>query len=129
MMQNRNYDQYLRMMDQWLILKQEGKCLDRYLLHCKYHNIAIYGMSVYGRHLIRELQGSAINILYGVDISNINPYHGIPVYRPMVELPRVDAVINTVLWDHASIKKKLSKKVNCPIISLEDVVYGSYDSE
>lgn len=118
--------QYLNMMNQWLILKQEGKRIDRYLKKRGYNVIAVYGMAVYGRHLIRELQGSDVRILYGIDRKKIESYKNIDVLQPTGKMPYVDAVINTVLHDHVNIKIHLAGLINSPVLSLEDVVFESY---
>ncbi|SFL03386.1 hypothetical protein SAMN05216390_108101 [Lachnospiraceae bacterium KH1T2] len=118
--------QYLDMMDQWLILKQEGKTLERFFMSNQIKRIAIYGMSIYARHLIRELEGGVVEVIYGIDRNKVDEYKGIPVFGLNNSLPAVDAVINTVLWDHVNIKVQVEKMIECPVISLEDVVYGSY---
>ncbi len=118
--------QYLNMMNQWLILKQEGKGIDRYLKKHGYCNIAVYGMAIYGRHVIRELQESDVKILYGIDRKKMEPYKTIEVLQPVEGMPYVDAVINTVLHDHIHIKSHLAELLNCSIVSLEDVIFESY---
>lgn len=55
-MQIEEYEQYLNMMNQWLILTQEGKRLNRFIAGQGWHKIAVYGMSIYGRHAIRDLK-------------------------------------------------------------------------
>lgn len=126
-MQIEQYRQYLDMMNQWLILKQEGKSIEPYLRKKEYRSVAVYGMAIYGRHVIRELQGTAIKVLYGIDQKEMRPYRGVDVLHPMVALPEVDAIINTVLHQHMEIKRDLTKMVDCPIESLEDIVYESYE--
>ena len=121
------YRQYLDMMNQWLIIKQEGKSIEHYLKRNGYGTIAIYGMAVYGRHVVRELYGGDIKIAYGIDRKKMSPYKGITIVSPMGELPTVDLIINTVIHEHAAIEKDLSKIIDCQIVSLEDVVYESYE--
>lgn len=118
---------YLGMMNQWLILKHEGKSIEGYLRHKGYHSIAIYGMAVYGRHVVRELLGTNLIIAYGIDQKKMKPYKGIEVLQPAGELPHADAIINTVIHDHMNIMTTLSDITDIPIISLEDVVFDSYD--
>lgn len=43
------YQQYLDMMNQWLIICEEGRHVDKYFKERDYKNIAVYGMAVYGR--------------------------------------------------------------------------------
>ncbi len=117
---------YLAMMNQWMILKQEGKSINTYLKTKGYKEIAVYGMSVYGRHLIRELDGGDIKVKYVIDQNKRESYKGIEVYNPKEILEKVDAVINTVIWDQRLIERSISGKMSCPVISLEDIVFESY---
>ncbi|MBD5492109.1 MAG: glycosyltransferase [Lachnospiraceae bacterium] len=117
---------YRDMMDQWLILKQERKSIADYLAAKGYRSIAIYGMAICGRHVIRELQATDITIVYGIDRNKINPYMGIEVRQPVGELPCVDAIVNTAIFDHANIQKMLAKLTEIPVVSLEDVIFESY---
>lgn len=118
---------YLNMMNQWLILKQEEKSIDRYLRNHGYNVIAVYGMGLYGRHVIRELQGSDVRILYGIDRKKMKPYKDIEVVQPMEGMLHVDAIINTVLHDHISIKSHLAELINSPVLSLDDIIFESYN--
>ncbi len=118
---------YLNMMNQWLILQQEGKGIDRYLQKHGYDVIAVYGMAIYGRHVIRELQESDIKILYGIDRKEMEPYKNIKVLQPTKEMVYVDAIINTVLHEHEDIKASLAEITDSPVISLEDIIFESYD--
>lgn len=120
------YTQYLDMMNQWLILKQEGKSIAGYLNRKQYQSIAVYGMSIYGRHVIRELRGTDIEIKYGIDRKVMKPYEGICVLQPLCQLPPVDIVICTVLHDLEGIRKALADLIDSPVVSLEEVVFESY---
>lgn len=126
-MQIEQYRQYLDMMNQWLIIKQEGKGIDRYLKRMGYCTVAIYGMAIYGRHVIRELNGGDIKIAYGIDRKKMSPFNGIEILYPIGELPTVDVIINTVIYEHTAIKKDLAKIIDCPVVRLDDVVYESYE--
>ena len=117
---------YLAMMNQWMILRSENKTMEGYLTARGYKNIAVYGMSVYGRHLIRELADSCICVKYVIDRSNDQEYLGVKTYKPS-ELPEsVDVIINSVVWDHDAIVDSLRKFTDCPVISLENIVFESY---
>ncbi|MBD5489850.1 MAG: hypothetical protein HDR13_13850 [Lachnospiraceae bacterium] len=120
-------ERYLNMMHQWLILRQEGKSIDRYLKRQGYNSVAVYGMAIYGRHVIRELKESDIKIIYGIDRRKVDAYMNIQVLQPTEKLPHVDAFINTVLNDHAGIKDCLAKIADSPVISLEDIIFESYN--
>ena len=111
------------MMNQWVEIKQEGKNLRSYFEENGYYEIAIYGMSYAGETLINELQGSNVKIKYGIDQNAENIYADINLVSPDDELENVDAIIITPIKFFDEIEKKLSKKVNCPILSLEDILY------
>lgn len=121
-----DYKRYLDMMNQWLILGQEGKRLDRYLKDCDWCKIAIYGMSIYGRHIIRELSDTECIVIYAIDRKGMDDYRGVKVLKPTDFLPEVDVVINSVIHEHERIVEDIKSIIQCPIVSLEDVVFESY---
>ncbi len=55
------------MMNQWVRVKQEGKNLSSYFEENGYHKIAVYGMSYAGETLVNELEGTNIEVAYGID--------------------------------------------------------------
>ena len=55
------------MMNQWLKIKQEGKCLDKFFEENGYYKIVAYGISYVGETFITEIEASNVNILYGMD--------------------------------------------------------------
>lgn len=118
---------YLDMMNQWLILKQEGKSIGNYLEQQGYHTVAVYGMAIYGRHIIRELQGTSIAIAYGIDSKKMNAYRGIEILQPVGELPYAEVIINSVIHDHTNIKNTLENITDIPVLCLEDIIFDSYD--
>lgn len=111
------------MMNQWVKIKQRGKSLVYYFEENEYYNIAIYGMSYAGETLIDELMGSDIKIKYGIDRNKDNIDVSINVVFPEDELENVDAIVVTAIKFFDEIEEELSKKVNCPILSLEDILY------
>ena len=112
-----------QMMNQWVRVKQEGKNLSSYLEEKGYKKIAIYGMSYAGATLIEELKGTNVKALYGIDKNADNIYADIDVFSMEDDLPKVDAVVVTAITFFDEIEGKLSKKLDCPIISLEDILY------
>lgn len=112
-----------RMMCQWIRVKQENKRLDDYLKELGYLNIAVYGMSYAGRVLIDELDESDVKILYGIDKNSELMYKNIKTVSPDGTLKPVDVVIVTAVTFFNEIEKILSEKVECPIISLEDILF------
>lgn len=114
---------YYNMLNQWLILKQEGKCLCEYFKANNYKVIAIYGMGEMGSRLYDELKNSDITVKYAVDKNAASTYSELEVIEPENEFEEVDAIVVTATFAFDEIETELRDKVDFPIISLEDVVY------
>lgn len=111
------------MMNQWVKVKQEGKKLEAYFDKIGYKRIAIYGMSYAGETLIEELRNTDIQVIYGIDKNADSIYADIDVVSMDSELKKVDAIVVTAITYFDEIEEKLSKKLDCPILSLEDILY------
>ena len=110
-------------MNQWMKKKIEGKCLQDYFEKNNYKSVAIYGMSYIGERLFEELKDSGIMVKYGIDKCADGIYMDVDVVSLDGELKPVDVVVVTPIHYYEVIESELSKKVDCPIISIEDVVY------
>lgn len=113
----------LLMMNQWVKVKQEGKDLASYFERNGYKRIAIYGMSYAGETLMNELKGTVIQVAYGVDKKADTIYSDVDVITLEDDLGEVDAIVVTAITFFDEIEEKLSNKMDCPIISLEDILY------
>ncbi len=113
------------LLNHWLELKNEGKSVAQYFEEMEYQHIAVYGMAELGNRLMEDLEGSPIQVDYGIDkdaacsIARIEE-----VYSPEDMLPKTDVIIVTPYSAFEDIKKMLEKKVTCPVISLEEVVWS-----
>lgn len=122
LMSNKHLALFL-MMNQWVRLKQKGQNLKEYFIKRGYQNIAIYGMSYVGETLLEELRDTDIHVLYGID-KNINSiYSDISIVTIDNKLQDVDVIVVTAITFFEEIQKMLSEKVNCAIISLDDILY------
>jgi hypothetical protein len=116
---------YFNLLHQWMLLKEQSKSLDKLLLNRGYKTIAIYGMGVIGKHLQEELKKSCIKIAYGIDrksITNID----FKILNINDDLPKVDAVIVTAIFDFETIEEELIHILDCSIISLEELICESF---
>lgn len=111
------------MMNQWVKAKQEGKNLSSYFEKNGYKKIAIYGMSYAGESLLNELQGTDTKVVYGIDKNADSIYADVDIVSVEDALAEVDAVVVTAITFFEKIEEILSSKLNCPILSLEDVLY------
>lgn len=110
------------LMNRWVEVKQEGKSLVDYFKKNNYKTIAIYGMNYTGERLLNELKDSEITVKYGIDQRADDMCTGIDLVTMNDELPEVDAVVVTPVFFFNEIQDKLSDKIDCPIISLEDIL-------
>lgn len=111
------------MMNQWVKVKQEGKNLASYFEKEGYKEIAVYGMSYAGETLVDELAETNVKIKYAIDKNADNLYADVDVVSPDEELETVDAIVVTSITFFDEIEAKLSEKVDCPVVSLEDILY------
>jgi len=111
------------MMNQWVRVKQEGKNLASYFEKNGYKKIAIYGMSYAGETLLDELRETGIQVEYGIDKNADGLYSEIDIVSVEDSLSEVDAIVVTAITFFDEIEEKLSQKISCPIISLEDILY------
>jgi len=112
-----------QMMNQWVKVKQEGKNLSQYFEANNYKNIAIYGMSYAGETLIDELKNTTTNVKYGIDKNADTIYSEVDIVTMDDDLKEVDAIVVTAITFFDEIVEKLKTKIDCPIISLEDILY------
>lgn len=106
-----------------LKIKQSGYRLSSWFREKGYADIAIYGMANIGKRLADELY-TDMNILYGIDKSEkMESYRGIEIISPDSELKKTDAIVVTVPMDFYEISKALQNKTDCPILSIEEILY------
>lgn len=124
--QVKNLQKNIDVLNQWLILKSEGLSLAAVLEDKKIYKIAIYGMGICGRHLIRELENTRIEICYGMDMKVKGQYKNIHIYKPGATEQPVDAIINTVIYDETNIVNNLKNYYSCKILNLSDLIFNGY---
>ncbi len=112
-----------RMMNEWVKVKQKNKSIADYLEKKGYTRVAIYGMNYVGETLLTELENTNVRVLYAIDQNASNIYSDVDVVTPEENLEEVDAVIVTPITFFDEIERKISEKMDCPIISMDDILY------
>lgn len=107
----------------WLNIHNHGKNLASFFDDRGFRNIAIYGMKETGELLLSELRENGINVSYGIDRDADNLYVKTVVIKPTEEIRDVDAIVVTAIHYYKQIENELKGKINCPIISLRDILY------
>lgn len=115
-----------KFMNQWLFLKQRGADFSSFFRKQEIKSIAVYGVHYMGQRLYDELKGSQVEVKYAIDIRPNKDKWKIPVVHPDDTLESVDAVVITPFFDFLEIKAILSEKLDCPMISIEDMLFCEY---
>lgn len=102
--------------------KQHGKNIGLFLKDKGYHKIAIYGMHFLGECLYKELREENLIVSYGIDKNANNITADIKIVMPESKLEKVDAIIVTPVCSFNEIKRQLSYKMICPILSIKDIL-------
>ncbi|RDU22806.1 hypothetical protein [Anaerosacchariphilus polymeriproducens] len=117
------FKSYYNMLNQWLLIKQEGKSLESWFIENEYKTVAIYGMGEMGNRLYDELNNTSINVKYGIDKNAGATYSDLEVCSLDDCLEEVDVVIVTAIFAFDEIEEEIGDIILAPIVSLEDVVY------
>ncbi len=84
-----------------------------------------------GLCLLEDLREEEIIIDYAIDRNENISCLGVKIVLPEATLDEVDVIIVTAPDAYYEIKKSLKEKINCPILSLEDLLYemGNIDKK
>ena len=111
------------LLHRWLQNTERGLSVADFFITRHYQRIAIYGISYLCRHLEAALQETKIELAYGIDRQGNSVTGNLKVYKLEDEFPTVDAVVVTIVNEFELVRRQLQKKLTCPIISLEEVIY------
>lgn len=109
--------------DRWLQIRQDGKTLAEYFKNNGYKTVAVYGMKELGERLVDELRDSDIKVCYAIDKNADQIYSDVDIMTPDDDLEPVDIIVVTAIYYFDEIEEELRSKVDCPIVSLEDIIY------
>lgn len=103
------YRGYWTTMDLWLGLIESGGSIAVWLRKQGITSIAIYGLGMLGKHLLYQLRQEDVTVSYAIDQQKELNHGDIAVYSLSDELPHVDAIIVTVLYDYSRIRAVLAE--------------------
>mgnify|MGYP002509543375 CR=1 FL=1 len=112
---------YYHILNDWMKLKENGGSIEQALKEKNIKSVAIYGMGDLGRHLVKDLENTNIEVKYAIDRSFF-AISDIDIYEPESELPNVDAVIVTPVCEYENIRRDLEEKLSCIFLSIGDLV-------
>lgn len=111
-----------KLLFKWITLKQDNINLSRYFERRSLCTIAVYGLGEWGIRLLSELRYSNVKIKYVVDKAAKQFATDIPLCTPNDDLEDVDVMVVTVLRHFKMIEEQMAYKLQCPIISIENVI-------
>lgn len=111
-----------KLLDNWMHLRDIDIKFSAYFKKYGYHKIGIYGAGKLGTHLFYELKKENVEVIFGIDKNSKNVVFPIKVYAPDQKMPKVDAIVITIIDKYGEISKMLCEKNACPMIPLEDIV-------
>ena len=117
---------HLELLNRWLFIKNLGLNLEPYFIEKRYQQVAIYGMADLGCRLLEELECIGVRVSYGIDRAplTVNVRNRIRIIEPEQYWEKnIDAVIVTPIFYFKEKKKMIQGKVECPIISLKEIVW------
>lgn len=118
----RNLVRHDKLLHNWICLKEKNIDFAKFFKRYRYHKIAIYGMGKLGIHLMNELQGSDITVVYGIDKNEKGYKCGVEIYNLNHNMPIVDAIVITITNQYSEISKILCEKIICPMVTIEEII-------
>lgn len=120
--QSVRYESYWRLLDNWLSLKEVQINLGEYFHARGVQRIAVYGAGMLGRHLLKELEGSQVQVEYVIDQKAEGINAGVKAYRPDDSYPPAEMIVVTATYEYHKIRGKLAERGHKNIVSLDEVV-------
>lgn len=119
--QKEKFELYLNTLDDWITNREKGKSLVTYFEKRGYKKIAIYGYSLFARHMIFELRYSSVKIVVVIDKQRDKIACEIPVILPEEQLPEVDIIVVTSFYYMDEIKSIYASQKQ-KMISIENII-------
>ncbi|WP_051635387.1 glycoside hydrolase family 99-like domain-containing protein [Selenomonas sp. ND2010] len=113
------YRSYWRVLDLWVGMLEKSDTPLTYLKKAGYDSVAVYGYGMLGKHLVFQLQKKGFDVKYVIDRQIERKADGIPLYTLQENLPKVDVVIVTVLYDYDNIASEIKKISDVDIIPID----------
>jgi len=117
---------YYQIMNMWLEMRQKGETTVSYLQTKGIKRIAIYGMKELGERFYEDVKNTDIEVICVIDKKPQQVLGDFMVISPEEEIPEVDAIIVTADYHFQEIKEQMSRKVTCPVYSLNGVLGNSF---
>lgn len=113
-----------RMYDMWLLARDKGRNIEELLKEDKIRTVAIFGLSMLGFRLWKELEESDIHVVYGIESNERITIPDLKIYRGIYDdIEKPDAVIVTAMTTYDEIKERLYEAGYKNIFCLDELLY------
>lgn len=115
-------NEIINLYERWMIARNNEYSICDFIKKNKFEKVAIYGMGSLGKALCSEFCVRDINIEYIIEQNEKRHNDNFQFYTMEDVLPKVDLIIITAITYYDEIVEELSKKINCALLSLDDIV-------
>ncbi len=122
-MQKKKFESFYNLTERWLTVYEEGKSLESILGERNIKTVAVYGLGKLGKHVVTQLKGSKVKVVYAIDRVVKGYWQDVEVMPLRGNIPNVDAIIITAINDVDAIERNLKKHTKCIVLSLEEILY------
>lgn len=117
------FEGYFKLLSIWMGKLEDGHEIKSFFENNKYKRIAIYGYTVFCKHIIKQLQGTDIEVVCIIDRNgSIEVDEDVPLVSKEDFHETVDVIIVTIIRSFDKIQKELAGKSNSPVKSLEELI-------
>ena len=122
---NAKKQEFYNVLCAWIKSYESNIQISQYFIKHGYKKVLIYGMKEVGKFLYDDLKkNKEIIMIHAIDKSYMESCDSYSVSQPNETLPDADVLVVTAIHYFNEIEEDMKKKVSCPIISIEDVVYS-----
>ncbi len=125
--ENRDFEKYANftfILDIWLSALEQNKNVTDYFKNHKYKNVCIYGMGLLGKHLLKQLKGTDIEVIFTIERNTVRfpdeSTKELIFVKDIITVP--DVIVVTPLAEYRHLKIDLGKIFATDIVSLEEII-------
>ena len=116
------FEEFYWVLVRWIKGRNKGASVAQLVKKFGEKRVAIYGMKELGALLLEEFTNEGVDVVYAIDNNADNIYLPIDIYKMSEDLPDADIIIVTAIHYFDEIKDSIDRKMNCQVISLNDLV-------
>lgn len=119
------YRRCYRLMERWMLLREQNIGLEKYFKDRDYNKIVIYGFAAIGKHLFWELKETSVEVVCALDRRSEMKYPDIEIISPneIQKIAQTDVIVVTVVGDAEKIAGELREKTGKAVITLESIIF------